>query len=339
MARTDTLANYITDISNAVREKTGKTDLIKANELDTEIASIEAGVDINDYFESELKSGSSYGSGLAKAIKKIPDYMVLPEDCTYLFSRCEGIEELPLFDASHVTNMSYFCNHCKSLTKFPALNTQNVQRMNNMFQYCTKLTEIPLLNTSQVTNMSYMFSDSGITSIPFLDTSQVTDMSNMFMRANKLKTIPQFDMQNVTTLSMFFYGDGVLEEIPSLNTVKVTTLYSAFYSQKNLHTVGLLDGTSLVNVTTTFSNCSSLTNFGGIKDLGKAYLTTSNENYNDYTLSLNDCNNLTHDSLMNVINNLYDIKTAGCKNQKLLLGSTNLAKLTEDEIAIATNKG
>ena len=42
---------------------------------------------------------------------------------------------------------------------------------------------------------------------------------------------------------------------------------------------------------------------------------------------------------MNIINKLYDIKTKGCKAQRLQLGSTNLAKLTEEEIAIATNKG
>lgn len=48
---------------------------------------------------------------------------------------------------------------------------------------------------------------------------------------------------------------------------------------------------------------------------------------------------LTHDSLMNVINNLYDIKSKGVKTQTLQLGNRNKAKLTAEEIAIATNKG
>ena len=42
---------------------------------------------------------------------------------------------------------------------------------------------------------------------------------------------------------------------------------------------------------------------------------------------------------MNAINDLYDIASAGVQPQKLVLGSTNLAKLTAEEIAIATNKG
>ena len=42
---------------------------------------------------------------------------------------------------------------------------------------------------------------------------------------------------------------------------------------------------------------------------------------------------------MNVINNLYDIASAGVKPQQLVLGSENLAKLTAEEIKIATDKG
>ena len=42
---------------------------------------------------------------------------------------------------------------------------------------------------------------------------------------------------------------------------------------------------------------------------------------------------------MNVINNLYDIKTKGCNPQGLVLGSINLNKLTSEQIAIATERG
>ena len=44
-------------------------------------------------------------------------------------------------------------------------------------------------------------------------------------------------------------------------------------------------------------------------------------------------------NLMNIINNLYDIKTKGCQAQRLQLGPTNLAKLTDEEKQIAINKG
>ena len=106
-----------------------------------------------------------------------------------------------------------------------------------------------------------------------------------------------------------------------------------------LNTIDKLNAMSCTNINNIFQNCSNLTNLGGLENLGQAYLTTASANSFSYTLNLSSCNKLTHESLMNVINNLYDIATAGVKPQKLQLGSTNLAKLTDEEKAIATNKG
>ena len=50
---------------------------------------------------------------------------------------------------------------------------------------------------------------------------------------------------------------------------------------------------------------------------------------------LNQCKKLTHDSLMVVINGLQTVTST----QTLTLGSTNLAKLTEADKQIATDKG
>ena len=88
-----------------------------------------------------------------------------------------------------------------------------------------------------------------------------------------------------------------------------------------------------------FFACYALTTLGGFQNLGMAYDTSKSANYTYYRLNLSTSPKLTHDSLMNVINGLYDIKSKGCNPQSLVLGSTNLAKLTAEEIAIATNKG
>jgi hypothetical protein len=74
-----------------------------------------------------------------------------------------------------------------------------------------------------------------------------------------------------------------------------------------------------------FSGCTNLTNLGGFKELR-------------VDLDLYGCKKLTHDSLMNVINNLADVTELGT-NPTLALGSVNLAKLTDDEKAIVINKG
>ena len=49
MARTNTLGNFLTDVADAIRKKKGTTDTILASNFDTEIASIESGVDLDEY--------------------------------------------------------------------------------------------------------------------------------------------------------------------------------------------------------------------------------------------------------------------------------------------------
>ena len=69
--------------------------------------------------------------------------------------------------------------------------------------------------------------------------------------------------------------------------------------------------------------CYSLTDLGGFVGL-------------KCDIGLASCSKLTHDSIMNVINKAADVTAAPAT---LTLGSTNLAKLSDEEKAIATNKG
>ena len=148
-----------------------------------------------------------------------------------------------------------------------------------------------------------------------LETEKLTNTEFMFDHTEKIKTIPNINTSNVTDMGRMFRNCYELQNIPKLNAEKVTNVSNVIYY------------------------CSKLETFGGFENLGQAYDTTKSANYSNYKLDLSTSNNLTHDSLMNVINNLYDIKTKGCNPQSLILGSTNLAKLTSEEIAIATNKG
>ena len=145
--------------------------------------------------------------------------------------------------------------------------------------------------------------------------------------------------EKLTSAMQMFYSSNYLKYVPDFNTSNVTTMYSMFQYCPNLVTVPKLNASKVIIVSNMFGNCNNLTNLGGLENLGQAYDTTKSANYSTYKLDLSYSNELTHDSLMNVINNLYDIKTKGCNPQSLVLGSTNLAKLTEDEIAIAQNKG
>ena len=145
--------------------------------------------------------------------------------------------------------------------------------------------------------------------------------------------------EKLTSAMQMFYLSNYLKYVPDFNTSNVTTMYAMFQYCQNLITVPKLNASKVIVVANIFGNCNNLTNLGGLENLGQAYDPTKSANYSSYKLDLSGSNNLTHDSLMNVINNLYDIKSKGCNPQSLVLGSTNISKLSAEEIAIATNKG
>lgn len=190
------------------------------------------------------------------------------------------------------------------------------------------------------TDCSYMFKDCiSLENIPALDTSKVTSMTGLFAGCNKLLTMPKLNTSNAVYMANMFQGCTSLVSIPELNTESVTHMNGMFQICTNLLSVPKLKANSIVRISWIFERCNNLTNVGGFENLGQAYLTTSAANYSDYKLDLSASNKVTHESLINVINNLYDIKTKGCNQQQLVLGSKNIVKLTSEEIAIATNKG
>lgn len=219
-------------------------------------------------------------------------------------------------------------------------NTGDVINMAGMFGNCENLKTIPLLDTRNVTNMAGMFSFcSNLKTIPKINTAKVTDMSTMFSVCKNLEEIPLLDTSNVTNMHEMFGNCELLRTIPELNTVSVSSMPSMFIYCSSIKDIPLLEASSVTNVWQIFYGCELLENLGGLKNLGQAYSTTMTANDGWYSLVLSKCPLLTHDSLMNVINNLYDIKSKGVKPQTLQLGDTNKAKLTAEEIAIATNKG
>lgn len=226
-----------------------------------------------------------------------------------------------------------FCN-AESLD-VSILDTSNVTDMRNMFNNCTKLTELDLSNfdTNNVTRMDYMFSSCyNLTSIDVssFNTSNVTDMTNMFNSCNNLATLDlsNFDTSKVTNMNMMFYYCVNLTSLDLSNwdTSKVTNIAYAFQNCSKLTSLDVSNWdiskvTSSYAISNAFS-CKELTDFKAPKNISVA-------------IDFSFCKKLTHDSLMSIINNLATVTST----TKLTLGATNLAKLSDDEIAIAVNRG
>ena len=198
-----------------------------------------------------------------------------------------------------------------------------------------------------------MFAASGLKEINLtnFDTSKVTTMSNMFYNNTYLEKINMSNCNttNVTNMnSMFSQCRNLLSlDLSNFNTSNTTNVNSMFsYNKFTNLDLSNFDFSKVSTCTYIFSGCTKLADLISFKNLGKGY-TQKSANYSSYTLDLSQPAELTHDSLVDVITNgLYDLNlTYNVANggtlytQKFTLGSTNLAKLTADEIAIATAKG
>ena len=157
--------------------------------------------------------------------------------------------------------------------------------------------------------------------IPLLDTSKVTSTYYMFYRCSNLTSIPLFDTSNVTNMYGMFYYCSSLTSIPLFDTSKVTNMAQMFYYCSNLTSVPALDTSKVTNMITMFNRCSNLTSI-------KMYGMTRSFDISPTALR--------HDAIVEVLNNLG---TAYNSSQTLTIGSTKLALLSDDEKAIATNKG
>ena len=227
------------------------------------------------------------------------------------FGGCTNLTTVPLFNTQNVTTFSFMFSNCTILTTVPLFDTSNVKEMNYMFQHCTNLTTVPLFNTQNVTTMSSMFDNcKSLTTVPLFDTQNVTLMNSMFNVCTSLTTVPQFDTQNVASMTSMFSNCTALESLPLFNCSNLTSI-SLFFG---------------------FSEFKKLTTLGGFKDLKINW---------DEDYGLAKCPNLTYESVMNVINNLYDFRANGDETttKKIKFHANSLALLSDDDKAIATNKG
>lgn len=143
--------------------------------------------------------------------------------------------------------------------------------------------------------------------------------------------------------NMFSYCRGLTEI--NLDTSNVEITVQTFSYCTGLTKLSQLEASKFKATQNMFLSCTNLQEFGGLLNLGKGFDKT--ESYSAYhTLNLSSSTKLIHESLMNIINNLYDLNlTYDVSNggtlytQQLKIGSTNLAKLTDEEKAIATSKG
>lgn len=191
-------------------------------------------------------------------------------------------------------------------------DTKDISNTSYMFRGQQNLSIIPSINTENVVNMSYMFSGGCFASNsvpPELNTSKVENISNMFNGYsnngynNSMISLPLYDFRSVTNATGLFAYCRHLRSIPALNFENMGTR-GGFQEPFWLSNTNMLEEIHIIDIHYYF-NISASTNF-------------------------------TREALLEIIGNLRDM--TGSTPLTLTLGATNLAKLTEEDIALATEK-
>lgn len=176
-------------------------------------------------------------------------------------------------------------------------------------------------DTANVKDFEAMFRISQVTTIPKLNTSNATDMNTMIYSCQNITTIPLFDTSKVQTMRSMFFECTKLTTIPLLDTSNVTDMFQIFRYCEKLVTIPALDVSKNMNFTNAFDGCTSL----------KSILMTGMKVSFDISSSIK----FERADLVTILNNLATVTST----KTLTMGATNLAKLTEEDKAIATNKG
>ena len=239
---------------------------------------------------------------------------------------------------SLLTDYQNTYNSFKDLTTIPQFNSNG-----NHYKFIPNL-----LLPSNTKNLFMYWYD--IVEVPsFLRLEKITDVSNFFAGCYSLRDFKYSGNFSATnSISGLFQQCTNLSGDISINAPNATTANSAFYLCKNINSITLttapltIYGQIFLNATKLQSvynlnlgetseaqyqpfYCSNLTN-----------ITFADGSIINSSTSFSACTKLTVGSILNILNILKDL--TGSTSATLTLGAKNLAKLTDEQKAIATNK-
>lgn len=210
---------------------------------------------------------------------------------------------------------------------------EGVVDMRDYFLWNTRLVYCPYFIPNNLSKCFY--NATNVEYLPKIDCSHIPDsttsqaFNNAFRNMYKIREIYLYNVTTTKnyahTWSVAFYGDSRLEKLTILGKI------SSFCVAGNV----LYNTTSLQSLT--LGDCTGATTFPRPYSAAGNLMNVSIEKLPDCSLSntFTANNNLTHASLVNIINAL----PVSNKGYTLGLGNTNLNKLSDEEKAVATSKG
>lgn len=284
---------------------------------------------------------------------KVPDN-IWPTGITSvnaLFTSCNKISSVPVFDTSNVTDWRNFVSYCHNLKYFPAYDTSSGTNFDTMFLGCYNLNKIESLNTSNAVTMYYTFGVcSNLAEIPDINTSKVTNFYRTFSGCRSIRSVPAIDTSSGTNFRETFSGCTGLSSIPDLDCSKGTLFYGMFSACVSLKQCPTLNinpavGKSSQAFYSMFSTCYNLQEYPNEDFSGG--LDYTNMFYACY--SLREITNIDLSTATNLYRTFYGCSnlekismvqpTGACSFRETFFGSGGLKSISNIDLANATQIG
>ena len=282
--------------------------------------------------------------------------VLLPTSLTSIsdscFENCTSLQSVNI--PSSVTAIPSYCfSNCTNLTTVH-IPSNCISFAQYSFASCTKLK-----NITMDVNSKYTFEQSCFSRCTSLTNN---DVESLLQKASLVYGYIFQGCTGITDITASYVWTGMFADCTNLNRVIIKTSGSAhntgdsvFINCTSLQEVQLAPDTKKIGQQI-FYNCSALKTVSlpsTITENTNSCLTSTSSSYyafygctaledvqlgQDWNMSLrlNVSNNLTVDSMVAMFNSLKDL--TGTTAKTLTLGSTNLAKLTDEQKAIAINK-
>ena len=249
-------------------------------------------------------------------------------DASGMFSFCLNLKQIDNFPKNEINGCVDMFERCTALESIPnGINLKPYYTIENMFKDCTSLTEIPYFDTSKVYSFYQAWQGcSSLTEFPQIDASKVTDFRYAWDNCKVLTTFPQLDLSSGTNFNSAWSNCSSLTEFPQLDLSSGTNFNFAWSNCYKLASLPVLDLSAGTNFYLTWNYCNSLTTLGGFGAIKES-------------IDLQHSTKLTVESIMNVITQAADLNSLGITGKTMTFGGTNLNKLTDEQKAVATNKG
>lgn len=255
-------------------------------------------------------------------------------DLYHTFDGCEYLNEIPVLNGMPTTINGIFRN-CRNLDEvdLSGLDFSDLVDISGSFTNCKEWVQNIDFRNSPIRKAANAYERSGITQQPLINYPLLENAEYMFS-FSKLVTA-NLDFQRMVDADSLFYYCSTIEEVHFTGMKFNEYMNNMFNNCKNLTTITGLQCGSIISsgVASAFTNCTGLVNIDGLFNLGESFTTSPNINLSNSSL-------LTRESCLNIFNTVYDFIGNGSTYRPTLdLHQDVLARLSEEDIAIATAKG